>query len=178
MWLTEKMQLCQKRRMKQRTMGSRRQYIRWFEDSRRRAASCKSYSTGWTDGGSGGSSDNHEITNGKVWCRTLQHWMNRRLSVDPVGASCQMICVNSHVQWREMASSTGWTDANERGALVHLMVLLSAVFSQRLFGVWTPWAIYTPSTHPFEVVGLCGSAEECKTLRRSYPIHPSAKLLI
>jgi hypothetical protein len=37
-----------------------------------------------------------------------------------------------------------------------------------------PWAIYTPSTHPFEVAGLCGSAEEFKTPRRSYPIHPSA----
>jgi hypothetical protein len=23
--------------------------------------------------------------------------------------------------------------------------------------------------------GVCGSAEECKTLRRSYPSHPSAK---
>jgi hypothetical protein len=23
-------------------------------------------------------------------------------------------------------------------------------------------AIYIPSTHPFEVVGLCGSAEECE----------------
>jgi hypothetical protein len=28
------------------------------------------------------------------------------------------------------------------------------------------WAIYTPSTHPFEVAGLCGSAEECKAPRR------------
>jgi hypothetical protein len=25
------------------------------------------------------------------------------------------------------------------------------------------WSIYTPSTHPFEVAGLCGSAEEFKT---------------
>jgi hypothetical protein len=37
-----------------------------------------------------------------------------------------------------------------------------------------PWAIYTPSTHPFEVAGLCGSAQEFKTHLRSYPIHPSA----
>jgi hypothetical protein len=42
--------------------------------------------------------------------------------------------------------------------------------------LWTPWAIYTPSTPPLEVAGLCESAEECKTLR--YPSHPSAKLLI
>jgi hypothetical protein len=41
-----------------------------------------------------------------------------------------------------------------------------------------PWAIYTPSTHPFEVDELCGSAVECKTPRRSYPIHPGAKFLI
>jgi hypothetical protein len=41
-----------------------------------------------------------------------------------------------------------------------------------------PWAIYTPSTHPFEVSRLCGSAEECKTPKRSFPIHPSAKWLI
>jgi hypothetical protein len=41
-----------------------------------------------------------------------------------------------------------------------------------------PWAIYTPSTRPFEVVVLCRSAEECKTPRRLYPIHPIAKLLI
>jgi hypothetical protein len=27
-----------------------------------------------------------------------------------------------------------------------------------------PWAIYTPSTHPFEVAGLCGSAEEFKKI--------------
>jgi hypothetical protein len=26
-----------------------------------------------------------------------------------------------------------------------------------------PWAIYTPSTHPFEVARLCGSAKEFKT---------------
>jgi hypothetical protein len=26
------------------------------------------------------------------------------------------------------------------------------------------WAIYTPSTHPFEVVGLCGSAESARHL--------------
>jgi hypothetical protein len=44
--------------------------------------------------------------------------------------------------------------------------------------VWTSWSIYTPSTHPFEVDGVCGNAEESKTLRRSYPSHPSAKLLI
>jgi hypothetical protein len=44
--------------------------------------------------------------------------------------------------------------------------------------LWMPWAIYTPSTHSFGVTGLCGSAEECKTPRRSYPIHPIAKLLI
>jgi hypothetical protein len=37
-----------------------------------------------------------------------------------------------------------------------------------------PWAIYTPSTHPFEVAGLCGSAQEFKTPRRSYSILPSA----
>jgi hypothetical protein len=36
-----------------------------------------------------------------------------------------------------------------------------------------PWAIYTPSTHPFEVAGMFGSAEEYKIRRRSYPIHPS-----
>jgi hypothetical protein len=41
--------------------------------------------------------------------------------------------------------------------------------------LWVPWAIYTPSTHPFDVVGVCGSADECKTLRRSYQSHPSAK---
>jgi hypothetical protein len=35
-----------------------------------------------------------------------------------------------------------------------------------------------PTTHPFEIAGLCGSAEECKTLRRSYPRNLSAKLLI
>jgi hypothetical protein len=40
------------------------------------------------------------------------------------------------------------------------------------------WPIYTPSTLLFEVAGLCGSAEECKKPRRSYPIHPSAKFLI
>jgi hypothetical protein len=41
-----------------------------------------------------------------------------------------------------------------------------------------PWAIYTHSTPPFEVAALCGSAEECETHTRSYPSHPSAKLLI
>jgi hypothetical protein len=35
-----------------------------------------------------------------------------------------------------------------------------------------------PSTHPFEVTGLCGSVEECQTHTRSYPSHTSAKLLI
>jgi hypothetical protein len=40
--------------------------------------------------------------------------------------------------------------------------------------LWMPWAIYTPSTLPFEVAGLWGSAEEFKTPRRSYLIHPSA----
>jgi hypothetical protein len=39
------------------------------------------------------------------------------------------------------------------------------------------WVIYTPSTPSFEVDGLCGSAEELKTLIRSYPSHPSAKLM-
>jgi hypothetical protein len=29
--------------------------------------------------------------------------------------------------------------------------------------LWMPWAICTPFTHPFEVAGLCGSAEEFKT---------------
>jgi hypothetical protein len=37
-----------------------------------------------------------------------------------------------------------------------------------------PWAIYTPSTHLVVVAGLCGSAQEFKTPRRSYPIYPSA----
>jgi hypothetical protein len=37
-----------------------------------------------------------------------------------------------------------------------------------------PWAIDTPSNHPFEVAGLYGSAEEFKIPRRSYPVHPSA----
>jgi hypothetical protein len=37
------------------------------------------------------------------------------------------------------------------------------------------WPIYTPSTLPFEVVGVCGIADECKTLRRTYSSHPSAK---
>jgi hypothetical protein len=40
------------------------------------------------------------------------------------------------------------------------------------------WFTYTPSTRPFEEVGLCGSVEECKTFRRSYPSHPIVKLLI
>jgi hypothetical protein len=56
------------------------------------------------------------------------------------------------------------------------MVLLYAAFSQPLFGrlrLFIP-----PSTHPFEVAGLCGSLEEYETPRRSYPSHPSAKLLI
>jgi hypothetical protein len=44
--------------------------------------------------------------------------------------------------------------------------------------LWTPWAIYTPSTHRFEDAGLCGSTEECETHTRSYPSHPSAKLHI
>jgi hypothetical protein len=39
------------------------------------------------------------------------------------------------------------------------------------------WAIYTLSTLPFEVAGLCGSVEECMTLRRSYPNYSSVKLL-
>jgi hypothetical protein len=58
----------------------------------------------------------------------------------------------------------------------HLMVLLSAALAQWLvccLGLFIP---LPPS--PFEVVGLCGSAEECKKPRRPYPIHPSAKLLI
>jgi hypothetical protein len=37
------------------------------------------------------------------------------------------------------------------------------------------WPIYTPSTLTFEGVGVCGSAEECKILIRSYTSHPSAK---
>jgi hypothetical protein len=41
-----------------------------------------------------------------------------------------------------------------------------------------PWAIYTPSTPPFEVAGLCGSAEECEAHTRSYSSHTSAKLII
>jgi hypothetical protein len=41
-----------------------------------------------------------------------------------------------------------------------------------------PWSIYTPSTQSFKVVGLCGSAEECETRRKSCLIHPSAKFLI
>jgi hypothetical protein len=41
-----------------------------------------------------------------------------------------------------------------------------------------PWAIYTPSTPPFQGDGFCWSAKECEALRRSYPSHPSAKLLI
>jgi hypothetical protein len=41
-----------------------------------------------------------------------------------------------------------------------------------------PWATYTPSSHPFEVVRLCESVEECETHTRSYPSHKSAKLFI
>jgi hypothetical protein len=48
------------------------------------------------------------------------------------------------------------------------------VFSVRYpTALWMPLPIYTLSTHPFEVAGLCGSTEECKTPRRSYPIHTS-----
>jgi hypothetical protein len=42
--------------------------------------------------------------------------------------------------------------------------------------LWEPWSIYTPSTQPFEVAGMCGSTEESKTHWRSFPRHPSAKL--
>jgi hypothetical protein len=44
--------------------------------------------------------------------------------------------------------------------------------------LWMRWAIYTPSTQPFEVTGLCESAEGCETHTRSYPSHTSVKLLI
>jgi hypothetical protein len=33
--------------------------------------------------------------------------------------------------------------------------------------------MYTPFTLPFEVAGVCGSVEECKTHWRSHPCHPS-----
>jgi hypothetical protein len=56
-------------------------------------------------------------------------------------------------------------------ASVHPMLPFSVAVNQQLFDAL---GYYTPSTHPFEVAGLFGRAEECKTPRRSYPIHPSA----
>jgi hypothetical protein len=69
------------------------------------------------------------------------------------------------------ASSTGWTNSRKNIASDHPMVLLSVAFSQRL--VWC-LGLFIPPPHTHLTVGLCGSAEEWKTPRRSYPIHPSA----
>jgi hypothetical protein len=87
-----------------------------------------------------------------------------------------MSCVNGREQWKTTASSTRWTDVQKKHSIGS-----SDGTTFRSFGPTTslmPWPIFTPSTSPFKVAGLCGSAEECKILSRSYPSHPNSKLLI
>jgi hypothetical protein len=76
------------------------------------------------------------------------------------------------VRWR----GTRWTDSGE----FETIGSSDGVFfsGREPTALWLPWAIYTPSTHPFEIVGFCGSAEECETHTTSYPSHSSAKLLV
>jgi hypothetical protein len=59
----------QRRRMHRRSIGGHRRCIRWVKKSRPRAASCRGLSTGWTDGGSSGSSDDYEDANSRVLAR-------------------------------------------------------------------------------------------------------------
>jgi hypothetical protein len=85
-------------------------------------------STGWTDGI--GSSDGFKEANSKVLAAkssTSNELTARRLKR-------QMNCVNGYVWWRATTSSTGWTDAWKKHSVGSYDVLLSATFSQRLFG--------------------------------------------
>jgi hypothetical protein len=62
-----------------------------------------------------------------------------------------------------MASCTGWTDAPKK----HSTESSDSTQKRQVVrpaALWTPWAIYTPSTPPFDVAGLCGSTEVCKKI--------------
>jgi hypothetical protein len=79
---------------------------------------------------SSGSSDGHEDANSKVSARSPS------APYEPTHHRCiasDELC-NGHVRWRATVSSTRWTDARKSIVSDHLMVLLSAAFSQRL--VW------------------------------------------
>jgi hypothetical protein len=84
-------------------------------------------------------------------------------------ASEQLCQIISTAKWR--GRGIGWTDTLKKLASVHPTLTFSMAVSQWLFGCL---GLFIPPTHPFEVAGLCGSAEEFKTYWRSYPIHPSA----
>jgi hypothetical protein len=101
------------------------------------------------------------------WPWGLQHWMNQRT----VGVMRKSSCVSGSSTaktWRAPDELT----PRKTIASVHPTLPFSVVVSQRLFGCLG--LFIPPSTHPFEIPGLCGSAEVFKTPKRSYPIHPSA----
>jgi hypothetical protein len=86
-----------------------------------------------------------------TWMRSLQH---RRCI-----ASEQLCQKTSTAKWR--GRGTGLTDTLKKLSIGSS----NATFFSSFYPTASlmPWAIYTPSTHPFEVPGLCGSAEEFKT---------------
>jgi hypothetical protein len=86
---------------------------------------------------------------------------------------CQRI---SSAKWR--GRGIRWNDALEKIASVHPTLTFLVVVSQRLFGC-LGICIPPPLTHLrwLDWVEVQDSVE-CKTLRRSYPIYPSAKFLI
>jgi hypothetical protein len=101
------------------------------------------------------------------WPRGLQHRMNWRT----VGVMHRSSCISgsSTAKWH------GGHRINRRLEKAKQLFIRRYLFQWSLAnGSLDALGYLYPSTHPFEVARLCGSVEEFKTPRRSYPIHQSA----
>jgi hypothetical protein len=127
----------------------RRRFIRWFTGARLRGTISTASSTGWTDGPSNGSSDDHVFANRKVLASKFSapdEPTHRRMKH-------QMNCVSGFATTTWRGGAPDEPTPMKRGASIHLMVHVSAAFSQRLLDaldylyplhsqIWGCWIVW------------------------------------